>query len=582
MTTVFPPNGKVDATSAGTHVLIIGVGGYPHLLGGDPKRLVDDPMGLEQLSSPPASAQALAEWFAGRQAYPEAKHGFHNPKAPLASIEMLVSAPWVLEKKAKLHRYPLPDGAGIAIDGATRKRIGTCYASWIKRVGAHPDNIGVFYFCGHGVTGLNDYVLAEDFGQDSNPWRDAIDIVTTARAARRKANGALYFFIDSCRETKQESLTPGSQAQSLEDVKFKKPMQCFSRLMLWATGEGQLAHGAEGKPSRFTSALIQALSGFYGEPSPEGQGWFVSGIGLASAIDQLLKQENTTLAAHLHQHMEVDLIGSEPFHYESVQPQTVATTVSIAYVNPEVRGLLEKLPGAETLPPMVKEAIAEDVESGRITVQQLQQEVDQWSQDISAWASRFAAEPDREVAEKAGALLAAGKLDEAGLLFDQLIRLAEERAIAEDARLASYYASRADVLGLQMKWRESVPFLEKAIASTKQAHGDTPHPDLAIALSKLGGVWDQLGEYRKAIDYFSKALTMTKEVHGDTPHPDVARELNNLGGAWHQIGEYHKAIDYFSDALTVAKQVYGDTPHQDVARDLNNLGLAWRRLGKYH
>ncbi|CAN5862982.1 hypothetical protein BH20PSE1_BH20PSE1_25700 [soil metagenome] len=582
MTTVFPrDDGKVDTVSAGTHVLIVAVGGYPHLLGGDTEQLVKNPMGLAQLTSPPASAQALADWFLGRQADLEAKYRFHNPKAPLASIEMLVSPPWTAKDKAQPYGYPLAGGGAIAVDGAGRRQIGTCYVTWRKRVNANQDNIGVFYFCGHGVTGLNDYVLAEDFGQDSNPWLDAIDIAVTARAARREVNGALYFFIDACRDTKREALNPGVPAQPLQHVDFGVPVQCLSRLMLWATGEGSSAHGAEGKPSRFTAALIQALSGFYGEALPEGPGWVVSSAALPSAVDRILEQDNLSLEAHLHQHMEMERIGSQPFHYEMERPQTVATTVSIAYVDPHVRKVLDALPGADRLSPMVKETIAESVESGRIAVEQLQQEVNRWLQNLTEWARRFAAEPDREVAEAAGALLAAGKLDEAGALVDELIRVAEARVTAEHERLASYHASRADVLVLQLKWREAVPYLEKAIASAKQVYGDTPHPAMAIHLNNLGAAWNSLGEYRKAIDYFTQALAMAQKVHGDTPHPAVATFLNNLGLAWNSLGEYRTAIDYSTQALAMDQKVYGDTPHPDVAAHLNNLGLAWNNLGEY-
>ena len=123
MTTVFPPSGKVDMSSAGTHVLMISVGGYAHLLGGDPEQRLRNPMGLSQLSSPPLSANALANWFLGRQAHAEAKHGFNNSKAPLASIEMLVSPPWQQGTRPRPHRYLLAAGDEIALDGASREQI---------------------------------------------------------------------------------------------------------------------------------------------------------------------------------------------------------------------------------------------------------------------------------------------------------------------------------------------------------------------------------------------------------------------------------------------------------------------------
>jgi hypothetical protein len=193
---------------------------------------------LGQLSSPPVSAEALANWFLARQADPRTAHGFHNPHVPLASIEMLISPSWGTRDPVQLYRYARAGGDVIAVHGASRERISACYAAWLGRVKTQPDNIGIFYFCGHGLTGLNDYVLPEDFGHEPlNPWHDAIDIAGTARAARRAVAGALYFFIDACRENEREALNPGAGAQPLHHVDVGKPVQCFARLMLWATGK---------------------------------------------------------------------------------------------------------------------------------------------------------------------------------------------------------------------------------------------------------------------------------------------------------------------------------------------------------
>ena len=414
MTTVFPSTREVNATAPGTHVLIIGVGGYPHLQGGDPEKRLDNTMGLKQLSPPAVSAQALAEWFVGRQADADGCLGFCNPTAPLASIEMLVSPPWQPKDKAQPHRCALDSDSAIPVDGATRDQISACYATWLGRVNGNPDNIGVFYFCGHGITGRNDYVLPEDFGHTPlNAWPDAIDIVTTARAARRTVPGALYFFVDACRQNKREPSYEGAQPPSLEPVRFEKPVQCFSRLMLWATGEGQEAHGATGKPSRFVSALIQALSGLYGEPAPEGGRWIVTGDALAKLTEQIIRDENDELDMHLHQHTEVQRIGSQPFHYLSERPRKVGQILSLVQVSRNVRELVDEATGAGELPSMVKESIAEGVESGKISAEKIQQEVARWLQNLMEWLERLVAEPDRRFAQRLRELLTAGKQDEA-------------------------------------------------------------------------------------------------------------------------------------------------------------------------
>lgn len=58
--TVLLDDGKTDP---GTHVLMIGVGRYPFLEGGNAANPFNMAMGMGQLSSPSLSVQELASWF---------------------------------------------------------------------------------------------------------------------------------------------------------------------------------------------------------------------------------------------------------------------------------------------------------------------------------------------------------------------------------------------------------------------------------------------------------------------------------------------------------------------------------------
>ena len=147
MTLMFPsPPASPEVNTRGTHVLIIAAGEYPALWGGDPaKQLSDaDKIGMRQLSSPPLSAAALAEWFLADSDGSQMQ-GFHNPEAPLASVEMLVSP---------TRSYRLPDGSEVAVEAATKANITGAFRKWRLRAASHPDNNAVFYFCGHGATAV--------------------------------------------------------------------------------------------------------------------------------------------------------------------------------------------------------------------------------------------------------------------------------------------------------------------------------------------------------------------------------------------------------------------------------------------
>lgn len=279
------------AAQPGTHVLAIGVGRYPHLLGGAGET-ADRPLGLRQLESPPVSLKAVLDWFL-RPSVVAGAVGFRNPSASLASVEALVSNdnPFALEA---LPEIP-------AIDAATRNNIQEAFEAWLARLKSHPDHIGVFYFCGHGFMVANHSLLAEDFGHsNAQPWAHAFDMTNTIRALEREVSGSVFFFIDSCRGIAREvALTLGADPHALLVADLNKGVSRKSATAIYATGEGELAFAPKGgEVSRFTSALVCALSGYCGVRKPGAAAWTVDGEGLAMAVRLLLEFEARARASH--------------------------------------------------------------------------------------------------------------------------------------------------------------------------------------------------------------------------------------------------------------------------------------------
>lgn len=275
---------SLAAGQPGTHVLAIGVGNYPHLLDGD-KKLAKDPIGLGQLDSPPVSLKAFLDWMlapAGNGA------GFSNRVAPLASVEAVCSSRAALT-------IDTPALGQVALEPATRDNIQAAFEAWLDRMKSHPDNIGVFYFCGHGVMVADQHLLAEDFGRTAQPWTHAFNVSLTIRAVEREVSGAVFFFIDSCRNVPRGlALTLGADPQALIGADLKKNVSCKHVTAVYATGEGQLAFAPiGGQVSRFTSALLCALSGYCGIKNPGEQTWNVDGDNVASAIRVLLQHNES-------------------------------------------------------------------------------------------------------------------------------------------------------------------------------------------------------------------------------------------------------------------------------------------------
>lgn len=266
-----------------THVLAIGVGKYPFLLGGN-KTLAAYPLGLKQLESPSVSLKALIDWFLA-PTLDVGNIGFCNDQAPLGTIHSLASAnnPVLISTPNTI----------VELDAATKNNIESDFESWLECLKSNDSNIGVFYFCGHGVMVTNHYLLAEDFGANKHrPWEKAFDISDTIRSVEREFKGALYFFVDACREVSKEvALSIGGDPQPLMSVNVTKGVARSSLARISGTGEGKLAFAPLGSEiSYFTQALLQALSGFAGIKTAGVPVWEIDGETLASAIRKILEK----------------------------------------------------------------------------------------------------------------------------------------------------------------------------------------------------------------------------------------------------------------------------------------------------
>ena len=137
--------------------LIIGVGAYPHLRGGtlfatEPARYH---LGMKQLDSPPVSAREFADWLikSGTSTH-------RNGAAPLGTVELLISSNDPNDASF------IAVGMTVAVEEATFYNIQKAFDRWFMRCDRHVDNIGVFYFCGHGLEREKSWLLASDYGDN--------------------------------------------------------------------------------------------------------------------------------------------------------------------------------------------------------------------------------------------------------------------------------------------------------------------------------------------------------------------------------------------------------------------------------
>lgn len=260
----------------GTHALVIGVGHYQHLGGGE--QPTADPDGMRQLSSPPVSAREFADWLLRE---------YRNPRVPLASLALLLS-----ESAPTPFQNPRT-GESAEVATATIANVVTAVKAWKARGDTHDDNRLIFYFCGHGVSQGDDMsLLAEDvFADKDNPLNGALDFKSLMNGLKRCRASEQLFFIDACRASSDVLIEQsGLFAGQVPLGPGMRPLGYKRRLPMayYATLPGERSHARPGEVSLFTEALLKGLRGA-GSEDPEGD-WWVTTIGLQAALSHFMAE----------------------------------------------------------------------------------------------------------------------------------------------------------------------------------------------------------------------------------------------------------------------------------------------------
>ncbi len=151
---------------------------------------------------------------------------------------------------------------------------------------------------------------------------------------------------------------------------------------------------------------------------------------------------------------------------------------------------------------------------------------------------------------------------------------AQRHTLAEAGKL------NESVLALmrQGRAREAVQPALRAVQLRKEVLGEK-HPDHAISLNNLAGLYDAMGEYAKAEPLYRQALEIRKQTLG-VKHPRYATTLNNLAESLESDGKYAQAEPLLRQALEIRKQTLG-AKHPAYADSLNNLALLYQSRGDY-
>jgi hypothetical protein len=262
-----------SGTGPGTHAIVIGIGAYPHLVGGMSNQRFEDHEGMGQLTSPPVSARRFADWLI---------EGYSSAAAPLRSVRLLLA-----EETPAVYENPAT-GAQYDVEYDTAQQVIDEIKAWFAVAGEDTDNIAIFYFCGHGIAnGTDTSLLLPDFGRDSlAPMESGIDFRKFHLGMERCAARKQCFFIDACRVASDrliESLGTAGRAVVEPSARRDASMGFRQAPIFYGTLLGAAAYGRPGEASAFTDALLKGLRGA-GSDDAEGD-WRVDTSRLASAVE---------------------------------------------------------------------------------------------------------------------------------------------------------------------------------------------------------------------------------------------------------------------------------------------------------
>ena len=239
-----------DLSQPHTHVLAIGVGAYDYMCppgqaapanpGGSRELVL-----MEQLTSPPVSANAFADWVLALKA----ADAWCNP---LGTLRVLAGGPG----------YCVPGEAPIGAS-ARSADIHLDVDDWKEDLARNPKNVGIFYFCGHGESQAGQsFVLPQDFGARGQTfWRLAINITEFVDRMTTVGCRNQLYFIDACRVSTPTwtRFGPSDGDPLIDDG---TPILPSKPPIVFASPPSKPAFGEGNKVSLFTSALLETLDGY--------------------------------------------------------------------------------------------------------------------------------------------------------------------------------------------------------------------------------------------------------------------------------------------------------------------------------
>jgi tetratricopeptide (TPR) repeat protein len=187
-------------------------------------------------------------------------------------------------------------------------------------------------------------------------------------------------------------------------------------------------------------------------------------------------------------------------------------------------------------------------------------------------------EEARRLNQQAVELYQAGRYPEALDLARRALELDEKALGPEHPDIAVSLSNLAGLYKASGAFDKALPLFQRALAIREKALGPDD-PATATSLNNLGTLYWAQGAYQKALPLYQRALKIREKALGPE-HPETSVSLNNLASLYHSLGAYGQALPLFKRALTIREKVLGpDDPATATA--LSNLAGLYEDQGAY-
>ncbi|MDM0110542.1 caspase family protein [Variovorax sp. J22R133] len=275
--------------NAGVHALVIGVGRYPFLVGGNERPTFQGAAGMKQLNAAPVSAQVMCKWL---------QTGFDFNGLPLARLDVYASPEFAVVDF---------QGKPTLTEAPTFAHVRRAVVKWKKRADSNPNNVSVMFFCGHGLSvGEEEALLLEGYGDTSNGDHLAESfspsgLITGMQSCKAKTQ---IFVFDACRNVVKAAADETVGLENVPAILRALPSEARSakvQAVIRSTRLKATAFGAKRGPSRFTEAFIKAMQGAAATQAGDGK-WVVDTTSIQAGVDWFMNLDPDSS----EQWMEID------------------------------------------------------------------------------------------------------------------------------------------------------------------------------------------------------------------------------------------------------------------------------------